>query len=133
MKVNAATLVVLAGYIATTSCVPAPERITPPESSPSKPDLGPTDEYRPPGCRPLEARMPPAKMLTGYNDGPVAHWHYEKRALHDDGDDDRLEARMPPVVGPKMLTGDNDGPVAHWHYEYKNTRSLEARSPAKPR
>ena len=76
--------------------------------------------------------MPPAKMLTGYNDGLVAHWHYEKRALHDDGDDDRLEARMPSVVGPKMLTGDSDGPVAHWHYEYKNKRSLEARSPAKP-
>ena len=39
---------------------------------------------------------------------------------------------MPPVTGPKMLTGDNDGPVAHWHYVYKNKRSLEASSPAKP-
>ncbi|KAL2049605.1 hypothetical protein ABVK25_010184 [Lepraria finkii] len=83
MKVNAATLAILAGYIATTSCIPVPGGPSPPEivalklttpTKTSEPDLGPTDERRPPGCRPLEARMPPVvgpKMLTGDNDGPA--------------------------------------------------------------
>lgn len=83
MKVNAATLAILAGYIATTSCILVSEGPSPLEivalklttpTKTSEPDLGPTDKCRPPGCRPLEARMPPVvgpKMLTGDNDGPA--------------------------------------------------------------
>ena len=153
MKLHAATIAILAVCIATTSCAPVSKGPPPPEivalkSIPTKttePELDPTDECRPPGCKPntLKVRMAPVvgpKMLTGDNDGPVAHWHYEyknKRDLPDGGEDDHLERRMPPK-GPKMLTGNNDGPVANWHYEYKAKRSLaegdplEARSPAKP-